>query len=171
MIVGRASIRLVDQRVGALGEIDLGADRHRKHQAGGVLVGMRQRQEREEDLVAEAEFVEKIDRADAVGDDGAVAEHDALRLAAGAGRVDQAGERDRGRSRCRGCAMRRCALGAPAASASSQGVTATRAAIDVARDPPSRSTRLRACDFARGLEERTGQRGRWRRSPSSRRCR
>ena len=33
------------QRVGALGEIDLRADRDREHQPGGVLVGMRQRQE------------------------------------------------------------------------------------------------------------------------------
>ena len=32
------------QRLGALGEIDLGADRDREHQPGGVLVGMRQRQ-------------------------------------------------------------------------------------------------------------------------------
>ena len=61
------------QRLDPLGEIDLGAERDREHHAAGVLVGMRQRQERQEDLVAEADGLEQAEGAVAIGEDVAVA--------------------------------------------------------------------------------------------------
>ena len=57
---GRAHLEHVGgERLDALGEIDLGAERDREQQAAGVLVGVRQRQERQEDLVAEPDRLEE----------------------------------------------------------------------------------------------------------------
>ncbi len=90
---GRAHLdHVAGQRLDALGEIDLGAQRDREHQPAGVLVGMRQRQEREEDLVAEADGLEQAAGAIAIGEDIAVRGHHALGQAAGARGVDDAGE-------------------------------------------------------------------------------
>ena len=79
------------ERLGAFGKIDLRADRNREHFAGGMLVGVRQRQKAQEHLVAEPELLEYPIGAAAVRDDVAVGRHDALRDAAGSRGVDQAG--------------------------------------------------------------------------------
>src|SRR3546814_20702682 len=83
-----------DLLVDALGIVDLGADRDREELAGRVLVGVRQRQEGQEDLgmlLEIRQILQELVRAEAVADDRAVAEHHALRPAGGAGGIDDAG--------------------------------------------------------------------------------
>ncbi len=67
------------QRVGALGEIDFGAERDREHQPGGMLVRMRQRQEAEEYLVVEAKGLKQAVGAAAIADDVAMGLQDPFR--------------------------------------------------------------------------------------------
>ncbi len=90
---GRAHLEHVGgQDLDLLGEIDLRAERDREEHAAGVLVGMRQRQERQEHLVAEPDRLQQLHRAVAVGEDVAVRRHHALGQAAGARGVDEAGD-------------------------------------------------------------------------------
>ena len=77
----------------AVGVIDLRPHRHGQELSGRVLVGVGQRQERQEDLaVAEIEGFEYRVGAGDVRQNVAVGQHDALGVAPGAGRVDEAGE-------------------------------------------------------------------------------
>ena len=91
MIVGPRLGHVRREVLDALGVIDLRADRDRQELADRVLVGVGERQEGEEDLVAEAEALEQSQSARAVGHDVAVGEHHALGRAAGARGVDEAG--------------------------------------------------------------------------------
>ncbi len=79
------------QRLEPVGVVDLGADRERQELPGGVLVGVRRRQEREKNLVlVEAEQRERGIGPGDVGEQVAVAQHHALGHAAGARGVDEA---------------------------------------------------------------------------------
>ena len=89
-MVGLRFGHVVDQLVDALGVVDLRADRDRQELAGRVLVGMRQRQEGQEHVVADADFQQQAIGALDVAEDRAVGQHHALRHAAGAGGVDDA---------------------------------------------------------------------------------
>src|SRR5690606_39178767 len=81
---GRPNLRHVArQRLRTLREVDLRTERQGKGADAGVLVGVRQGEEREEDLVAQAEFHQEIARAEAVRENRAMAERDALGQAAG----------------------------------------------------------------------------------------
>jgi hypothetical protein len=75
----------------ALGIIDFGTDGDREELPGGMLIRMRQRQKRQERLLLESDFQERVARAHAVMHDRLVRQHDALGCAAGARRVDDAG--------------------------------------------------------------------------------
>ncbi|GBD42535.1 hypothetical protein HRbin39_01929 [bacterium HR39] len=76
----------------ALGVVDARADGDGEVQPRGVLVGVGERQEGEEDLVAEPGPLQQADGTADVGEDVAVAEHHSLGPAAGARGVDEAGE-------------------------------------------------------------------------------
>ena len=72
---------------------DLGADAGQEELADGVLVAVRGGQVGQIDLVVQLQRPQQLERAAAVRQDGAVRQHHALRRAAGAGGVDQAGQR------------------------------------------------------------------------------
>ena len=79
------------ERFCTFGKVDLGAERDREHQPRGVLVGMRQRQEIQKHLVAEAEGFEQAIGAVAIGDNVAMTGHHPFGDAARPRSVDQAG--------------------------------------------------------------------------------
>src|SRR6266403_361427 len=63
------------ERFCTFGKVDLGAERDREHQPRGVLIGVRQRQEIQKYLVAEAEDFEQEIGAAAIGENVAMAGH------------------------------------------------------------------------------------------------
>ena len=79
------------QGLDALGVVDLGADGHGKELARRVLVGMGEGQEGQEHLVVQAQFHERLPGAGAVVQDRPVVKHHALRRAAGARGINDAG--------------------------------------------------------------------------------
>ena len=87
--------RLADvagELLGALGVVDFGAGGDRQELAAGVLVGMRQRQERQEHIVAAADLAQHLRAAATVVQDGTVRQHHAFGRATGPRGVDDAGE-------------------------------------------------------------------------------
>ena len=76
----------------AAGVDDFGAGDRQEEAADGVFVGVRERQEGEVDLALRVQRAQQFVGAAAVGDDGAVRQHDAAGRAGGAGGVDDDGE-------------------------------------------------------------------------------
>jgi len=72
---------------------DLGPEARQEELADGVLETVRQRQERQIGLVAQAQRAHQLKGAAAIGQDGPVRQHHAARQTGGAAGVDQAGER------------------------------------------------------------------------------